>query len=74
MHESSIEAIFSSTLKAAAAAAAGSSAGGQVVSQMSDDSQRLAKVERLRRQIASGEYDTNAAEVSKRLIDDHLAS
>jgi anti-sigma28 factor (negative regulator of flagellin synthesis) len=74
MDETSQEATFARSLKAAAAATAGSSAGGQVVSREPDDSERLAKVERLRRQIASGEYDTKAAEVSKRLIDDHLAS
>jgi len=74
MDESSQEAIFARSLKAAAAATAGSSASGQVVVSTSDDSARQAKIERLRRQIASGEYNTNASDVSKRLVDDHLAS
>jgi len=67
------EAIFATTLKAAAAATAGSSATRRVIVQKAEDGERLAKVERLRREIASGEYDSNAAEISKRLIDDHLA-
>jgi anti-sigma28 factor (negative regulator of flagellin synthesis) len=74
MDESSREAIFATSLKAAAAAAsAGSAVSGQVVVQKCEDSERLAKVERLRHQIASGEYGLKAAEISKRLIDDHLA-
>jgi anti-sigma28 factor (negative regulator of flagellin synthesis) len=73
MDDSSKDAIFASSLKAAAAATAGSSASKQVIFQKSEDGERLAKVERLRRQIAAGEYPTNTAEISKRLIDDHLA-
>jgi anti-sigma28 factor (negative regulator of flagellin synthesis) len=68
MDESSQEVIFARSLKAAAA-----SVGSQAVAPKGEDSQRLAKVERLRRQIASGEYHPDAAELSKRLIDDHLA-
>lgn len=74
MDESSQEAIFARSLKAAAAATASSSVTRQVILQKSEDSERLAKVERLRQQILSGEYDTHAAELTKRLIDDHLAS